>query len=94
MRRALHEWGTLRARLLAVTLGEGLGFIPRGTHDPRCFVRPEELRLLAAASKNGDRQGLDAIELWHHRKLLNHITVGKHQAVCRSFAPHDHFKTL
>lgn len=34
---------TLRARLLAVHLGEGLRLIPRGTHDPRLFVRPDEL---------------------------------------------------
>src|SRR5262249_10368653 len=38
---------TLRARLLAVVLGEGLGLIPRGTHDPRRFVRPQELEALA-----------------------------------------------
>ncbi len=34
---------TFAARLLAVTLGEGLGLIPRGTHDPRLFVTPQEL---------------------------------------------------
>jgi 2-polyprenyl-6-hydroxyphenyl methylase/3-demethylubiquinone-9 3-methyltransferase len=31
------------ATWLAVTLGEGLGFIPRGTHDPTMFITPEEL---------------------------------------------------
>lgn len=31
---------TLRARLLAVTLAEGLGLVPRGTHDPELFVEP------------------------------------------------------
>jgi 2-polyprenyl-6-hydroxyphenyl methylase/3-demethylubiquinone-9 3-methyltransferase len=41
---------TLRARLLAVTLGEGLGLIPRGTHDPRRFVRPAELEAAALAA--------------------------------------------
>jgi 2-polyprenyl-6-hydroxyphenyl methylase/3-demethylubiquinone-9 3-methyltransferase len=40
---------TLRARLLAVALGEGLGLIPRGTHDPRRFVRPQEVEALARA---------------------------------------------
>ena len=34
---------TARARFVAVTLGEGVGLIPRGTHDPRLFVRPREL---------------------------------------------------
>lgn len=40
---------TLRARVLAVTIAERLGLIPRGTHDPRLFVRPHELRDYAAA---------------------------------------------
>jgi 2-polyprenyl-6-hydroxyphenyl methylase/3-demethylubiquinone-9 3-methyltransferase len=31
------------ATWLAVTLGEGLGFVPRGTHDPAMFITPEEL---------------------------------------------------
>jgi 2-polyprenyl-6-hydroxyphenyl methylase/3-demethylubiquinone-9 3-methyltransferase len=39
---------TRRARVFAVTLGEGLGFIPRGTHDPRMFVKPTELDTMAA----------------------------------------------
>jgi 2-polyprenyl-6-hydroxyphenyl methylase/3-demethylubiquinone-9 3-methyltransferase len=34
---------SLRARLVAVTLAEGLGLIPRGTHDARLFIRPDEL---------------------------------------------------
>lgn len=34
---------TLRSRLFAITLGEGLGFIPRGTHRWRQFVTPTEL---------------------------------------------------
>lgn len=41
---------TLRARALAVWLGEGLGFIPRGTHDARRFVRPQELEAWAASA--------------------------------------------
>jgi 2-polyprenyl-6-hydroxyphenyl methylase/3-demethylubiquinone-9 3-methyltransferase len=39
---------TRRARLLAVALAERLGFLPRGTHDPALFVRPDELRATAA----------------------------------------------
>lgn len=42
---------TRRARFLAVTVAEGLGLVPRGTHDARWFVKPEEVR--AAAQANG-----------------------------------------
>jgi len=42
---------TTRARLLAVGLAEGVGLVPRGTHDARLFVRPDELR--ASAWKHG-----------------------------------------
>lgn len=38
----------LRARLLGVVLAEGLGFVPRGTHDARLFVRADALVDLAA----------------------------------------------
>lgn len=38
--------------LLAVTLAEGLGLIPKGTHDPRLFLRPADLEEL------GRRAGL------------------------------------
>lgn len=44
---------TRRATLLAVHLAEGLRLVPRGTHDPARFVRPDEL---AAA---GRRAGLE-----------------------------------
>lgn len=40
---------TRRARLLAVTLAEGLGLIPRGTHDPARFLTPDELAAMAQA---------------------------------------------
>ncbi|MDQ7008071.1 MAG: bifunctional 2-polyprenyl-6-hydroxyphenol methylase/3-demethylubiquinol 3-O-methyltransferase UbiG [Acidobacteriota bacterium] len=40
---------TLSARWLAVYLAEGVGLVPRGTHDPRLFVRPGELDRAAAA---------------------------------------------
>ena len=42
---------TIRARWLAVILGEGLGFVPRGTHDPEMFITPVELS--NAARKSG-----------------------------------------
>lgn len=34
---------TLRSRFLAITAAEGLGFIPKGTHQWSRFVQPEEL---------------------------------------------------
>jgi len=39
-----------RARLLAVTLAEGLGLVPRGTHDPALFITPAELERQAVAA--------------------------------------------
>jgi 2-polyprenyl-6-hydroxyphenyl methylase/3-demethylubiquinone-9 3-methyltransferase len=39
---------TFRARLLAVTLAEGLGLVPSGTHDPKLFITPDELRAFGA----------------------------------------------
>lgn len=35
------------SRLLVVTVAEGLGLVPRGTHDGRLFVRPGEIQALA-----------------------------------------------
>ena len=37
---------TRRSRLTLITLGEGLGQIPRGTHDWDRFISPEELTAL------------------------------------------------
>lgn len=34
--------------LMVVTVAEGLGLVPRGTHDPRLFVRPAELERYGA----------------------------------------------
>ncbi len=41
---------TARARWLAVGLAEGLGLVPRGTHDPELFIAPRELERQAAAA--------------------------------------------
>lgn len=38
--------------LIAVHLGEGFGFVPKGTHDPAMFLTPEEI------SAHGNRLGL------------------------------------
>ncbi|MGE3174146.1 MAG: bifunctional 2-polyprenyl-6-hydroxyphenol methylase/3-demethylubiquinol 3-O-methyltransferase UbiG [Planctomycetota bacterium] len=55
---------TLRARVLAIWLGEGLGMIPRGTHRARLFVRPQELARKARAA------GLVATDWSGERPLL------------------------
>lgn len=34
---------TCLSHFFTITLGEGLGFIPRGTHDSKLFIKPEEL---------------------------------------------------
>jgi 2-polyprenyl-6-hydroxyphenyl methylase/3-demethylubiquinone-9 3-methyltransferase len=39
------------AWLMAIILGEGLGLIPKGTHDYKLFIRPDEL--IAQAAKAG-----------------------------------------
>lgn len=39
---------TLVSAFTVVHLAEGLGLVPRGTHDARLFVRPDELRTYAA----------------------------------------------
>jgi 2-polyprenyl-6-hydroxyphenyl methylase / 3-demethylubiquinone-9 3-methyltransferase len=38
---------TLWARLIAVDFAENVGLVPRGTHDPAWFVRPDELEAIA-----------------------------------------------
>ncbi len=51
---------TMRSRLAMITIGEGLGKIPKGTHDWHRFVTPEELEglLEAAGLKVIDRSGI------------------------------------
>ncbi|WP_219893641.1 bifunctional 2-polyprenyl-6-hydroxyphenol methylase/3-demethylubiquinol 3-O-methyltransferase UbiG [Aquisediminimonas profunda] len=48
------------SRLAMITLGEGLGAIPRGTHDWNKFLTPDELEAFAQAAglKVLDRQGI------------------------------------
>lgn len=41
---------TLRSRLLAIGVAEGLGLVSRGTHQWSAFVRPDELAAMAAAA--------------------------------------------
>lgn len=47
---------TPQSRLMMIELGEGLGFIPRGTHDWNRFLKPEELSALLA---DNDLQAFD-----------------------------------
>lgn len=56
---------SLRSRVFAIWLGEGLGLIPRGTHQWARFVRPEELDTMAARAglKRMRRVG-EAPRLW------------------------------
>jgi 2-polyprenyl-6-hydroxyphenyl methylase/3-demethylubiquinone-9 3-methyltransferase len=56
---------TRRSRWLAVTVAEGVGLIPRGTHAPEMFVRPEELdgMALAAGLHRVALQG-ERVRLW------------------------------
>lgn len=57
---------TRRARWLAVHLAEGVGMIPRGTHDPARFVTPAELIAAAAALGLGQPRLLgQRLRLWH-----------------------------
>lgn len=51
---------TALSRLAMITLGEGLGMIPRGTHDHDKFIAPDELAELldAAGLEMVDRRGL------------------------------------
>jgi 2-polyprenyl-6-hydroxyphenyl methylase / 3-demethylubiquinone-9 3-methyltransferase len=71
--RALHPGGWIYvstinrgflASLLAVRLAEGLGFIPKGTHDPKMFIRPDELARKAASA------GLDVVKTVGERPRL------------------------
>ncbi|MFT7535117.1 MAG: 2-polyprenyl-6-hydroxyphenyl methylase/3-demethylubiquinone-9 3-methyltransferase [Hyphomicrobiaceae bacterium] len=48
---------SLRSRLLAIWLGEGLGFVPKGTHLWSMFIRPSELDAMAS------RAGLRRVQL-------------------------------
>ncbi len=41
---------TVRSRLLMITLAEGIGRIPKGTHDHAKFITPDELKAMLAAA--------------------------------------------
>jgi 2-polyprenyl-6-hydroxyphenyl methylase / 3-demethylubiquinone-9 3-methyltransferase len=41
---------TARSRLLMITIAEGIGQIPKGTHDHRQFITPEEMTAMMAAA--------------------------------------------
>lgn len=54
----------LVSALVVVHLAEGLGIVPRGTHDPKLFVRPREL------AEYGASAGLDLLSLGWERPRL------------------------
>lgn len=64
---------TLWARLIAKSFAETFGLIPRGTHDPAWFVRPQELEQIAR------QQGLLTVRTQGERpdilRTLRHWTV-------------------
>ena len=41
---------TARSRLLMITIAEGIGQIPRGTHDHQRFITPDEMKAMMAAA--------------------------------------------
>ncbi len=51
---------TALSRFAMITLGEGLGSIPKGTHDWNMFLTPDELEALALAAglKVNDKRGI------------------------------------
>ena len=51
--------------VVVVHLAEGLGIVPRGTHDPKLFVRPSELAAYGhAADLESVHLGWEQPRLW------------------------------
>ncbi len=55
---------TILCRLLAVHVAENIGLVPKGTHDPKLFIRPAELQ------KAAGRQGLHVLSWQGERPAL------------------------
>ena len=56
---------TRRAKRLAVDLAEGIGLVPRGTHDPAMFVTPERLeRDASVAGLALERVQGERVDVW------------------------------
>jgi len=77
---------TALSRLTMITLGEGLGMIPRGTHDWSRFLKPEELTALLdeAGLEVTDRRGIE-FSPGHGFRIgdnvgLNYILCARHKA--------------
>lgn len=77
---------TALSRLAMITVGEGLGMIPRGTHDWRRFIRPEEMEqhLADVGLEVIDRRGI-AFDprtgfVLSDRLDLNYIISARHPA--------------
>ena len=41
---------TAKSRLLMITIAEGIGQIPKGTHDHGKFITPDEMKAMMAAA--------------------------------------------
>jgi len=70
------------ASFLAVTVGEGIRLVPKGTHDPKFFVKPKEL------AEKAERVGLEAIEWQGERPAIRKTvrTWAVHFTACRSLS--------
>ena len=75
---------TPQSRLLMIGLAEGVGAIPKGTHDWDAFVTPDELRVLLADTglAMGDPQGIAYSPLkglhLSNNLALNYIVTARH----------------
>jgi 2-polyprenyl-6-hydroxyphenyl methylase / 3-demethylubiquinone-9 3-methyltransferase len=86
---------TRRAKWLAVRLAEGIGLMPRGTHDSELFITPDELRVRARACglELEALQG-ESIDLWRtvRRWAITlersaDLSVGYSALFCKASAP-------
>ena len=70
------------ASFLAVTVGENIGLVPKGTHDPKMFVKPKEL------AEKAERAGLKLLRWQGERPALGKTvrTWAIHFASCRSLS--------
>jgi 2-polyprenyl-6-hydroxyphenyl methylase / 3-demethylubiquinone-9 3-methyltransferase len=62
-----------QSKLFAIWLGEGLGFVPKGTHQWRMFIRPQELDTMASDA------GLRRVQLTGEAPRL--LATVRHRAV-------------
>jgi len=78
------------SRLMMITIGEGIGAIPRGTHDFEKFIAPDRMKTLLAGA------GLECVDIegiaWTPTRglhlsddlRLNYLVTAAHSEVCSS----------